>query len=177
MTKEDIRTCPSIDTAKPVSRKKEEEYRNYFRKLSDKIPPIRPATRHRLTTERSQRTHGTKERTTNKEGSTTVSHLRSCNEVIGYHLEGNESFIGKVDDFLVDMEEFFIPYIIIDVGDWFPKKKVIITSIWIENIVWVGRKLKTGIPEEIMKKVTVYDSKRSMVRRYENYLYELFKEL
>ena len=54
-------------------------------------------------------------------------HLRSMNEVVGYHIEANDGEIGHVEDFFVDDRAWCIRYMLVDTRNWLPGRKVLVS--------------------------------------------------
>jgi len=44
--------------------------------------------------------------------------------------------IGHIDDFIIDDETWAIQYLVVDTRNWWPGKKVLISSKWIEEVSW-----------------------------------------
>jgi hypothetical protein len=63
-------------------------------------------------------------------------HLRSTDEVTGYHLVALDGEIGHVDDFIIDDETWAIRYLVVATRNWWPGKKVLISPKWIESVSW-----------------------------------------
>jgi hypothetical protein len=53
-------------------------------------------------------------------------HLRSANNVAGYYIEATDGEIGHVEDFIIDDETWEIRYMVVDIRNWLPGKKVLI---------------------------------------------------
>jgi len=60
------------------------------------------------------------------------THLRSSDEVIGYHIQALDGQIGHVEDFIVDDENWIIRYLVIDTKDILPGKNVLISPLWVD---------------------------------------------
>ena len=56
------------------------------------------------------------------------SHLRSTQEVSGYHLETIDGEIGHVDGFVIDIEAWAIRYVEVATRNWWPGKKVAVLA-------------------------------------------------
>jgi hypothetical protein len=62
-------------------------------------------------------------------------HLRSTDEVKGYHLETLDGSIGHVSGFIYDNEAWAIRYLCIDTHNRWPGgKEVLVATHWIERI-------------------------------------------
>jgi hypothetical protein len=56
-------------------------------------------------------------------------HLRSIEEITGYHIHATDGEIGHVEDFLVDDAGWGIRYVAVDTRNWWPGKKVLILPL------------------------------------------------
>ena len=84
-------------------------------------------------------------------------HLRSTHHVTGYHIKATDGEIGEVEDFLIDENTWKIDFILIDTGNWFPRKKVIITPAHIREINWDSSTVVIDTKMEHVKNSPEYD--------------------
>lgn len=54
--------------------------------------------------------------------------LRSANQLVSFYLQTDDGQLGHVEDFLVDDEHWIIPYLVADLRNWLPDKKVLIPA-------------------------------------------------
>lgn len=80
------------------------------------------------------------------------AHLRSINEVIGYHIQATDGYIGHIEDFLIDSESWQITRVIVDTKNWLPGKKVMIPPSEIEKINWLDSQISVKMTKETLKK-------------------------
>jgi len=69
-------------------------------------------------------------------------HLRSLNEVKGYHVHALDGEIGHLSDFLIDDETWTIDHALIDTKNWWTGKHVLLPAAAITEIDWAGRYLR-----------------------------------
>jgi sporulation protein YlmC with PRC-barrel domain len=147
LTKEQVKNSPDMDTEKPVYRQQEIElvkYYNWPHYWAGGVGAGSLWTGGIGTT--GMMFHSTlpddQEQANRNEGKMedeTINynqHLRSTQKVKGYGIKANDGEIGDVEDFIIDDNTWEIAYIIIDTGNWFPGKKVIISPEWIQEIQW-----------------------------------------
>ena len=67
--------------------------------------------------------------------------FRSTKDVTGRTIQARDGEIGHVSDFVVDDEDWAIRYLIVDTRNWWPGKKVLISTQWIERISWEESKV------------------------------------
>ena len=146
LTKKQIEDCPSIDAHKPVSRQYEEEYYRYygwptywqgdgvwgmsgFPILSDPVGAASPAPAIK----------------TNVPAEPFDTHLRSAQAIIGYQIQVGEEIVGQVADFMVDDKSWIIGQLVINTGNRFFGKNVLLKPSEIERISFDESKLHLKI--------------------------------
>jgi uncharacterized protein YrrD len=135
LTRKQIADSPSIDTHKPVSRQYEEDYYQYYGWpsywLGNLIQGISlsaaaPATgRFQIAeTDESERHHESMD-----------PHLRSTQAIRGYQIQASDGTLGHVSDFLMDDKSWMIHGLVVETGDWFSGKEVLIP---LSKIAWIS---------------------------------------
>jgi hypothetical protein len=176
LTRKQVEESPDIDTDKPVSRQQEIAYLGYYGypwywsgpslwglgayPLGNVPPmiPIDPAARElqaRIDQEREAADH----------------HLRSSAEMTGYSIRATDDDIGDVHDFLFDDANWAIRYMIVDTGDWWPGKKVLVSPQWIDHIDWPLREVFVKLTSAAVKASPEYDPSNPPTRDYETELH------
>ena len=80
------------------------------------------------------------------------NHLRSANEIHGYHIQASNGQIGHVDDFVLNDGTWAIDYLIIDTRNWLPGgQKVLISPKSVTEIDWAENKVFVDLNEEVIK--------------------------
>lgn len=160
LSRENIETSPAIEEDLPVSRQIESKLSTHFN-----WPVYWGASGTRL----EQQTSATQ--VAELKGN---PHLRSINEVIGYHIQCMEGTIGHIDDLILDTESWSMRYVVIDTRNWFPGKKVIIAFDWITHFTWEDRKAHVDLTRKQIKNAPIYDSHLPVNRAYEIQLYDFY---
>lgn len=164
LTQQQVKDSPDFDTDKPVSRQHELAflehygYPDYFSGgllwgstpypvLSADVPvrdtPAATAMPHR------------------------DPHLRSLQEVAGYHLQATDEGIGHLEDFLVDDVSWAIRYVVVDTSNWWPGKHVVIPPQWIQQLDWDAKKVMVDVQRSIVQGAPEYDPAIEFSREYE----------
>jgi hypothetical protein len=99
------------------------------------------------------------------------SHLRSADEVTGYHIHATDGNIGHVEDFLVDDESWIMRYLIVDTRNWLPGRKVLVSPGWASSVDWPHKKVFVDLPREKIKNCPEYKSAEPVQREYENTIF------
>jgi hypothetical protein len=170
---EQIKNSPSIDTDKPVSRRMETELHLYYGwpfywNTSSTISPVELASPPMPDPEQLE-----KKLPDEQEGKDRV-HLRSSREVTGYWVHSKVDNIGRVDDFIVDTEQWSIPYAVIDLNNQFSGKKVLISIQWIKAIRWRESALVVEVPANVIAESPEFNPYEPVNRNVEEVLYDYY---
>lgn len=174
LTKKQIEDSPRIDTHKPVSRQHEAVYLGYYgypyywggpNLWGLASYPAGLAVQRETVTEAEA-----EQATAGKESAD--SHLRTTNEVTGYHIEAADGEIGHVEDFIVDDETWAIRYLEVDTRNWWPGKKVLVSPAWIDNVSWPDSKVYVGLSRKTLKSGPEYTESMPITREFEKRLYD-----
>jgi hypothetical protein len=98
-------------------------------------------------------------------------HLRSTREVRGYHLQATDGEIGHMEDFLIDDETWAIRYLVINTGNWWSGKNILVSPTWIHRVSWSESKIYIDISREEVKKAPEYFGERMLTKEDENALH------
>jgi uncharacterized protein YrrD len=165
LTKTQIEDSPSIEMDEPVSRQYENLYNGYYgfpdywdgSYMWGGNPYIeRDRSRWGLATSKAMGWD---------------RHLRSTQEVTGYHLSAPDGEIGHVDDFIIDDESWAIRYLVIATKNWWSGKKVLVSPKWIDNVSWEEKEVSVGLSRETIKAAPEYTDDSLLTRDYETGLY------
>ena len=77
------------------------------------------------------------------------SHLRSCDELSGYTIALSDGQAGHVEDFVIQLPEWSVTHLIINLNDWLPGgKRVKIDCRHIVQIDWAGHAIELDISKK-----------------------------
>ncbi len=171
LTKHQVENSPNIDTHEPVSRQHEAEFLGYYGYPyywggpylwassyypMGVAPPVTATGQALADRVRSE---------------SMDSHLRSSENVTGYHIEASDGEIGHVDGFVLDDEAWAIRYFEVATRNWWPGKKVLFSPEWIEGVSWADSKVSVGLTREAIQSGPEYVDSMPITREYENRLY------
>ena len=165
LTKKQIEDSPSLNSDKPVSRQFEESYYGYYGMPMYWGGPYMWGTYPYIERDRDK----WREYTPGKK--TWDPHLRSTNDVRGHNIQAADGEIGHVEDFIIDDETWAIRYLIIDTRNWWPGKKVIISTKWIEKVSWIESKVFVDVSRETIRQSPEYTEESLLTREYETMLH------
>ena len=103
-------------------------------------------------------------------------HLRSTREVMSYAIQARDADIGHVDDFILDDESWVIRYLVIDTGNWWPGKKVLVAPQWISEVSWDSAAVSVNLTQNAIKTEPEYDPSRPLTREDEVALYAKYQQ-
>jgi hypothetical protein len=169
LTKKQIEESPSLYSDRPVSRQFEEDYYRYFGWPMYWQGPYMWGTYPFISRDPL---------TLRPTGPPEVSwdpHLRSTRDVDGHHIQAVDGDIGHVEDFVVDDATWAIRYLIIDIHNWWPGKKILIAPKWIERISWIESKVFINLTREQIKASPEYTEESLQSRDYETRLHRHYK--
>jgi len=99
------------------------------------------------------------------------SHLRSMKDVSGHTIQATDGEIGSVENFVIDDEPWAIRYIVVDTGNWWPGKKVLVAPPWISHVDWKRSNVYVNMSREAVKGSPEFDPDK-LDRAYETQLYK-----
>jgi len=162
LSKQQIEDSPGVDTAQPVSRQLEAElFRHYDYPLYwtgpllwgfGAMPPIGGLMDSVEATSRplSATEHG-------EEIPPADAHLRSSDEVIGYHIRATDGTFGHVEDFLFDDEDWSIRFIVVNTSNWLLGKHVLVSPQLISNVNWADNNVFVNVSRETVENSPEFD--------------------
>jgi sporulation protein YlmC with PRC-barrel domain len=95
---------------------------------------------------------------TPSDGPEASAHVRSTDELKGFHIEATDGEIGHVDDFLIDEDSWRIRYLVVDTSNWIGGKWVAISPNVLCDIDWTNGKVEVGITRQAVKNSPPLDS-------------------
>jgi hypothetical protein len=98
-------------------------------------------------------------------------HLRSCKEVVGYHIDATDGDIGHIHDMLVDECTWAIRYVVVETNNWFGAHQVLIVPQWIRSVSWPDHMLSVNLNRKQVKEAPLYDSTAQLDREQEESIY------
>lgn len=160
LTIQQIKNSPGIDTAKPVSRQYEEEFNTYYGYPFYWAGPHRGAAVYPGVIEKKPLEDADVLAIRNRleeERAHADPHLRSCAEVVGYHLHATDKQIGHVEDFLFDQTDWSIQLMVVDTRKWLIGKHVLMSPRQIERVSWEDRTVFVNVTKEQVEHSPEYD--------------------
>lgn len=158
LTRQQIEGSPSIESHKPLSRQYEEKYHRYydwpFYWSGDAIWgmggfPILTELPGQFEGEPSHKHRGKK--------SSADAHLRSAHVVMHYDIRARDGMIGRLSDFLLDVEKWTIQNLIVHTGPWLSGKDVLISPSAVERISWNESTVIVNATKAAISEAPIFD--------------------
>jgi uncharacterized protein YrrD len=165
LTKAQIERSPLLDTDRPVSRQYEWEYFSFYGWPAYWDGPYTWGPSAYPTRAQNRWSEASRHERTGD------PHLRSTREVTGCNIQAQDGEIGHVDDFVIDDDTWTIRYLIVDTQNWWPGKKVLIPTQWIERISWEESRVFIHLTREAIKQSPEYTDHTLITRDHEIKLY------
>ena len=102
------------------------------------------------------------------------STLCSSHDVAGYHIAATDGEIGHLDDYIIDDTNWFVRYLIVDMGGWLKGRKVLLAPEWIESISWDESRIYAKLSRDDVSNSPVYDPDKPLTREYESQLFDSY---
>jgi sporulation protein YlmC with PRC-barrel domain len=166
LSREQIEKSPDINTEHPLSRQDEEMLRGHYGwplywggispLMTTGLPdyPAVPVTGEGggpLATDNLPRFEES------SEPQQRDPHLRSFNEVQGYSVNANDGKVGTINDLLVDDASGRVMYMVVDTGNLFSGRKVLLSPSWVQQISWMDEEVDVDLKTETIKASPEYD--------------------
>jgi hypothetical protein len=174
LTMQQIKDSPEIDTDRPVSRQMETSVYDYYGWSPywgagfymggygyipggmAESPYLGARRRH--------------EEIAEAQASRDDVHLRSVEAVTGYHIHASDGEIGHVEDFLIEDADWSVHYLVVDTKNWWPGKKVLVSSRSAGEIDWMDRLVNLDVSRQKIKDSPAYDATMTIDRAYDEKL-------
>jgi hypothetical protein len=155
LTMQQVKDSPDIDTDRPVSRQMETNiydhygWAPYWGKsiFTDSYGYVGGA----MTASAVLGSRRREENFAETQRSDGDPHLRSIEAVTGYHIHASDGEIGHLKDFLVEDADWSIRYLVVDTKNWWPGKKVLISSRSAREIDWTDRLINLDVDRQRVK--------------------------
>jgi len=182
-SKEQVRTSPEIDTARPLSSEREVQLHDYYswpyywdypinvNSLGGLLYPEHASPYASFKEKRSLDAIKKDER---MESQTRESHLRETKEIRGYHIQALDEQIGHVEDYILDINKWVIRYFVVETRNFLPGKKVLIAPQWIKGIDWGEAVVYADVSQEEIRNSPLFDSTKPLTREFEEKLYKYY---
>lgn len=168
ITREQVAGSPNIDTDQPVSRQHESDYLAYYGYPAywggaglwggEPFPGMQSGMGSLAEAAMvDRRTQTELADASARQHKNDDPHLRSCANVVGYHIKASDGEIGHVAGYLVDDQSWAIRYLVVDTRNWWPGQKVLIPPEWIGAVNWEDATVGVELSRASVKAAPAFD--------------------
>ena len=100
--------------------------------------------------------------------------LESTHLLTGFSLETEDGEIGSVKDFYFDDQYWNIRYLVVETGNWFFGRKVLISPYAIQGVAWENQLLKVKMTKEQVRSSPSIDTNLPVSRQLEKKLNDYY---
>ncbi|GAF67078.1 hypothetical protein BTS2_3986 [Bacillus sp. TS-2] len=137
------------------------------------IPPIREYDEKTLPDERDQTTKTNRQQV--PQDNETL--LQSFNDLYKYELHAKNGEVGQIVDCIIDYEDHFIRYFIIDVGGFMSKELVVLSTEWITEISHIDKTVTvSNIDQSLISNAPEYKRETLFDREQEQIIYQHYNK-
>lgn len=171
LTKQQVENSPSVDTDEPVGRQEEVALQRHYGWPQYWMYPASMAIAGLGEDAVGAGVAGQAVSVAPVQGD---PNLRSAKEVCGYKVQARDGDIGQVESFVIEDDSWIVRYVVIDTGNWWPGRKVVISPRWVTDIDWSGRQFAVRLTKDQIESSPEYDPAVLIGRDYETRLYDHF---
>ena len=100
--------------------------------------------------------------------------LRHTSEINGYAIHDSDGLIGTVSDFLFDDKTWLVRWFVINAGNWFDDRKVLLPPSALEHVSHIGRRFDVKLTRQQVKDSPDADTERPVSRQQETKIYDYY---
>jgi hypothetical protein len=157
LTREEVRASPPLEADAPVSRHYEAELNRHYGSPDYWVGVERPS---------QPMPPGVAE----AEGHVDL-HLRSTDEMTGYHIGARDGVIGRIEDFLLDPDGWAIRYLVAGTGGWWAGRQVLVVPAAITGVSWGDSTADVDLTREQIRNAPEFDTSQCVDRAFEERYY------
>lgn len=172
LTVEEIKGSPSIDLRKPVSRREEERFLQYYNLAPYWAGPDIWATAAYARGLPPLEGDGPDIPSSEAEEDRSEQRLRSCAELCGYAVEATDGSAGFVEDFIAEHETWRVRYVVVDTHKLLPGTRVLVSPDWVQGIEWAERSVSLALKREVIRNAPPFTGIDDLGAEYESNLHE-----
>jgi len=171
MTREQIRDSPPLDEDAPVSRRYENRYFIHFG-----WPPYWLGPAGTGAVPNPYPISETDPRMYDEKADPDQTHLRSIKALEDHTIQAEGEDVGDLHGCLIDVPEWVVRYLIVDISKWYQPKgrKILLIPGAVTDIDYIDREIHTNVTREDMKQCPEYDAETPLDRDFEVVLHDYY---
>jgi uncharacterized protein YrrD len=156
LSRKQIEDSPEAEAHKPISRQYEEEYyRHYNWPFYWQGNEVWGMSGFPILSKKSGPFPGEPSAKGGAKPEQTDAHLRSARDVIGYQIQAGDEIAGYVADFMMDDKSWRISHLVVNTGNRFTGKKILLSPAQVDRISWDESKLFVNVTREVVEQSPV----------------------
>lgn len=164
LSTQEIEDSPPIDTDEPVSRQKEQA-------LADLFSWTIYWRDHLITGVPESEIADAADYVSNDQGD---PNLRSVSEINGYRILATDGEAGRVDDFIVETDDWSIRYVVVDTKHPLDGKKTLLAKDWMGPVKWKEKEIITDRSLDQIRNSPEFDPEKPVNHEVETRLYDYY---
>jgi len=166
LVKKQIKDSPPLTSDVPVDRQRDKEFWSFF---SLPESPLTKIPADSVDQEKLDRRDFEDRR---EEEHSWDRHLRSTLAATGITIEALDGEVGKIEDFIIDDQNWDIRYLVVKTSGWWPGHRILVAPPWISKLSWGSSKIFIDINREPFKTLEEFESIETLTRDYEIRLHQ-----
>lgn len=168
LTREQVKGSPEIDTGKPITRGHERDCLDYYGSpyywdggdlgscdvYQHTMLPRQAGHRSAFAARAQERRAYAPGEACHRD---VDSHLRGCNAMIGYQIQGADGQIGHVSGMLVDLDSWAVGYLIVKTSKWWRNHELLVAPQWIRDVNQLAGKIWVDLTRGALQEAHRYD--------------------
>ncbi|HEX7974481.1 MAG TPA: PRC-barrel domain-containing protein [Anaerolineales bacterium] len=184
LTMEQVRGSPDIAADQPVSRQQEIELHDYYgwpfywdmTSLSGLGPGNLLAAYPLIESESAAQASQDEQAGASPPMPSKDSYLHSAEKVFGYSIQARDGDIGKLEDFIVDDQDWRILYMVVDTGGWLTGRSVLVAPAWVKEVSWPERRVVVDLKRQTIQDSPEYEGVYPLDADYQARLTEYYNQ-
>jgi hypothetical protein len=106
---------------------------------------------------------------------TPTGQLKDGEEILGFKVQAIDGEIGYVQDLMIDLEKWKVSYLVVETGSWFYHDRVAISTQWVRDILDLDIQLEVDLMRDtIERSPTPLDESKPWTHAQEQKLYDYY---
>ena len=101
-------------------------------------------------------------------------HLRSAVEIGEYTILASDGELGRARGLVIEVATWTVRYVVVDTGEVFGSKQVLLAPSTVRHIDWEMRKIETNLTSAAVHACPEYDIESEITRQYEAFLHNYY---
>ncbi len=82
--------------------------------------------------------------------------VRRTSDINGAYVETAGGEMGRVEDLVIESDTWAIRYLVVDGENWWPGKRVLVSTQWIQRVMWDRREISVSLSRDAIRQALEY---------------------